>query len=206
MSMMWTRMPGQTWFASGVNFLLMWLAMMMAMMLPSALPTFLRTRRTAASLSVIAAGYFAVWLAVGAGIYVLGALFAAVATRWDSFSRVVPLLSGAALMGAGAFQFTRWKSAGLLRCRLPFGCIARCPERETNFGLGCKQGAACCLCCTGPTMILTVLGMMNPFVIIGVAIVIAAEKILPRPEIIARLVGIAAIVAGILVVIHSAQG
>ena len=197
MSMMWMRMQGQSWFASAVSFLLMWLAMMVAMMLPSALPTFLKTKRAPASLSVMAAGYFAVWLAVGAGIYVLGVLFAAVAMRWDSFSRVVPMLFGAAMIGAGTFQFTRWKSAGLLRCRSPFGCIASCPECETSFGLGCKQGAACCLCCTGPMIILIVLGMMNPFVMIGVAIVIAAEKILPRPEIATRLVGISAILVGV---------
>src|ERR1017187_10137520 len=39
MSMMWMRMPGQTWTISAAMFLLMWLAMMVAMMLPSALPT-----------------------------------------------------------------------------------------------------------------------------------------------------------------------
>ena len=52
--------------------------------------------------------------------------------RWDAFSRVVPMLSGAALIGAGAFQFTRWKLTGLLRCRSPFGCITSCPEREAS--------------------------------------------------------------------------
>src|SRR6266576_5743767 len=72
MSMMWMRMPGQTWFASATNFLLMWLAMMIAMMLPSALPTFLKTRRAAAALSLMAIGYFAVWLVSGVGIYALG--------------------------------------------------------------------------------------------------------------------------------------
>jgi hypothetical protein len=39
------------------------------------------------------------------------------------------------------------------------------------------------------------LGIMNPLVMIVVAIVIAAEKLLPRPAIIARLVGISAIIA-----------
>jgi predicted metal-binding membrane protein len=94
---------------------------------------------------------------------------------------------------------------GLLRCRSPFGCHSSCPEREASFGLGCKQGAACCVCCAGPMLILTVLGMMNPFVIIGVAIVIAAEKLLPRPEIIARCVGLAAIVAGVLMTAHNSN-
>ncbi len=193
MSMMWTRMPGQTWFASATSFLLMWLAMMVAMMLPSALPAFLSTRRGPASLSVIAAGYFAVWLAAGAGLYLIGVLVADAAMRWDSFSRVVPMLSGAALVGAGIFQFTRWKMTGLLHCR-----CSSCAEREASFLLGWKQGAACCLCCIGPMLILIVLGMMNPLMIIGVAIIIAAEKILPRPDVVARLVGISAIIAGVV--------
>src|SRR5262245_56714096 len=50
MSMMWMRMHGQTWFASAISFLLMWLAMMLAMMMPSALPMFLKAKRQWASI------------------------------------------------------------------------------------------------------------------------------------------------------------
>src|SRR5438034_9306705 len=72
MSLMWMRMHGQTWAASATSFLLMWLAMMVAMMMPSALPIFLNTRRslaeakaanTPAFLTLLASGYFTVWLA-----------------------------------------------------------------------------------------------------------------------------------------------
>jgi len=203
MSMMWMRMSGQTWFASATDFMLMWLAMMVAMMLPSALPTFLKTKRGPTALSVMATGYFAVWMAGGAGIYALGVLFAWAAMQWDSLSRAVPTLSGSALIAAGIFQFTRWKLAGLLRCRSPFGCATSCPEGEASFGLGCKQGMTCCFCCAAPMLILVVLGMMNPFVIIGVAIVIAAEKILPQPEFVARFVGLITIVAGVCLTIHT---
>jgi hypothetical protein len=38
-------------------------------------------------------------------------------------------------------------------------------------------------------------------VIIGVAIIIAGEKILPRPEIVARFVGILAVITGIVCLI-----
>jgi predicted metal-binding membrane protein len=200
MSMMWMPMPGQTWAASAASFLLMWLAMMVAMMLPSALPTFLKTERAPVSLSVMATGYFAVWLAVGVGIYALGVVFAAAAMRWELFSRAVPVLSGGALIAAGAFQWTRWKMTGLLRCRSPLGCVSVCPEGETDFRLGCKEGAACCLCCTAPMMMMIVLGMMNPFVMVSVAIIIAAEKLLPRPEIIARFVGLATVIIGIAII------
>jgi predicted metal-binding membrane protein len=206
MSMMWMRMPGQTWAASATSFLLMWLVMMLAMMLPSALPMFLNTRRALAEpraansrvfLILLATGYFAIWLAFGAGIYALGIAFAASAMRWEPFSRAVPVLSGALLIAAGAFQFTRWKMASLLRCRSSPGGVNVCPERETSLFLGCKQGAACCICCTAPMMMMLAFGMMNPLVMVGVALVIAAEKLLPRPGITARIVGIVALAAGI---------
>ena len=197
MSMMWMRMPGQTWFASAIGFLFMWLAMMVAMMMPSALPTFLKTRRQWASLCAITSGYFAIWLAAGLGIYALGVGFATVAMRSELFSRAVPLLLGASLIAAGAIQFTRWKMMHLLRCRSPFGCAISCPQRETSFRLGCKQGATCCVCCAAPMTIQLALGIMNPLAMIVVATVIAAEKLLPRPAIIARLVGISTIIAGV---------
>lgn len=118
--------------------------------------------------------------------------------RSELISRTVPLLLVASLTGAGAFQFTRWKMTHLLRCRSPFGCTASCPQNETSFRLGCKQGVACCVCCASPMTILLALGMMNPLVMIVVTIVIAAEKVLPWPEIVARSVGVAAIVLGVI--------
>lgn len=197
MSTMWMRMPGQTWAASVISFLLMWLAMMVAMMLPSALPTFLKTRRDWASLCYIASGYFAIWLAAGVGLYALGLAFAAIAMRSEPFSRAVPLVSGASLIAAGAIQFTRWKMTHLLRCRSPSGCASSSQE-ETGFRLGCKQGAACCLCCAAPMTIQLALGIMNPLVMIVIAMVIAAEKLLPQPAIVTRLVGVSAIIAGVM--------
>ena len=54
-------------------------------------------------------------------------------------------------------------------------------------------------------LILLALGMMNPLVIIVVAMVIAAEKLLPRPAIVARLVGIFAVAAGITIIARILQ-
>ncbi len=196
MSMMRMRMPGQTWFASVLSFVFMWLAMMVAMMMPAALPMFLKTRRRWPSLCFMAAGYFAMWLAAGIGIYLPGAGLATMAMRSESLSRAVPWLLGASLIAAGAMQFTRLKMTQLLRCRSPFGCAIACPRDETSFRLGCRQGAACCLCCLAPMTIQLTLGIMNPFVMLAIATIIAAEKLLPRPDIVARLVGLSAIIAG----------
>jgi predicted metal-binding membrane protein len=197
MSMMWMRMRGQSWGTSALSFLLMWLAMMVAMMLPSALPTFLKTRRPWASLCCMASGYFAIWAAAGVGIYAFGLAFASVVTRSESLSRAVPFFLSALLIAAGSIQFTGWKMTHLLRCRSPFGCATSCPQYESSFQLGCKQGAACCVCCAAPMTIQLALGVMNPLVMIAVAMIIAAEKLLPRPAIVARLVGISTIIAGV---------
>jgi Predicted metal-binding integral membrane protein len=198
MSMMWGRMRGQTWFGSAMSFLLMWLAMMVAMMMPSALPMFLKTKRSWASLCSMASGYFAIWLIAGVGVYLVGIVFAAMAMRLEWFSRAVPWLLGATLIASGAIQFTRWKMTHLLRCRSPFGCAISCPQYETGFRLGCQQGVACCVCCAAPMTVQLVLGIMNPVVMIGVAMVIAAEKLLPRPALVARFVGASTIVAGVV--------
>jgi len=205
MSMMWMRMQGQTWFASAVSFLLMWLAMMVAMMMPSVLPMFLKTRRRSASLCCMASGYFAIWLIAGLGIYALGMMYGIFTMQSELLSRAVPLLSGASLIAAGAIQFTRWKMIRLLRCRSTSGCAISYSGNETSFGIGCKQGLACCACCATLMAIQLVLGIMNLFVMVMTALVIAAEKLLPRPEITTRFIGIAAMFAGIIIVINWAM-
>jgi predicted metal-binding membrane protein len=203
MSMMWMRMPGQTWLTSGLNFLLMWIAMMIAMMMPSVFPTFVRTGWRLVSLCYMLVGYFAIWLAAGVVIYISGVIIATFAMQSIWFSHAIPILLGAMLIVAGAIQFSHWKMARLLRCRSSFGCaISSPPIHERSFQLGCKQGVACCLCCAAPMTIQLALGIMNPLLMIVIAMIIAAEKLLPRPEITGRLVGIAAIIAGIIMAIN----
>ena len=46
--------------------------------------------------------------------------------------------------------------------------------------------------------VLIVLGLMNPAVMIAIAVVIAAEKLMPKPELIARISGAAAVITGLL--------
>ena len=202
MSMMWMQMPGQSWFTSSLSFLVMWLAMMAAMMMPSALPMFLKTRRQWTSLCYMAAGYFTIWLVSGIGIYSLGISIAKETMRSEQFSRIIPLLLGIWLIAGGVIQFTKWKMKHLLRCRSSFGCAVSCPQLNTSYHIGCKQGIECCLCCIAPMTIQLAVGVMNPLVMIAVAIFITAEKLLPRPEITTRLVGFAALFAGFMTIIR----
>jgi len=202
MSMMFMRMPGQTWLLSALSFLLMWLAMMVAMMMPSVLPMFLKTRRPWRSLCYLASGYFTIWLIAGLVIYILAVAFNNAAMRSEFLSRAVFLLSGALLIATGIIQFTPWKMTHLLHCRSTSGCAVSCSQNVRSFRLGCKQGLTCCACCSALMISQLIIGIMNPFAMIIIAIVIAAEKLLPQPKLTTRFAGIIAIVAGIIMIIH----
>ena len=202
MSMMWMRMPGETWLASFLSFILMWVTMMVAMMIPSALPMFLKTKQQWNFLCYTALGYFSVWLLAGVGVYVMTMQIAKITMQSGALSHAVPLLSGTILIFAGTYQFTRLKITNLLHCRSQFGCAISTINRETSFQLGCKQGIVCCICCSGLMIVELILGIMNPIVMAAVAIAITAEKLLPKPEIIVRFVGVVAIIAGIVIIIN----
>lgn len=202
MSMMWMPMPGYTWIGSAAMFLLAWLVMMVAMMLPSALPMLLNIRRPSTrnfeALALFAAlGYFFVWTIIGALVYTLGVTYALEAMHLDWLSRLTPALSGVMLIVAGIIQFTPWKIAALRRCRAPdCGTLLDGTTPHRGWRYGFRQGMSCAICCTPPMLALLVLGAMNLAAMLMIAAVIAAEKLLPRPELIARIFGVVALIIG----------
>lgn len=208
MSMMWMRMPGQSWPAAGAAFVAMWVAMMSAMMLPSALPMLLLYRRVlnfrgaarvALATWAVGAGYFAVWTGFGVGAYALGIVVNQAAMRAEAFSRAIPIVSAAALVTAGVYQLTPWKTACLRHCRDPMYLMAEHLGRRgwrDAFSLGLHHGAFCAGCCWGLMLVQLELGVMSVGAMVLVATVIAAEKLLPTGVLVARAVGVVAIVAG----------
>ena len=202
MSMMWMPMPGQGWPASIAMFLLMWLVMMVAMMLPSAAPMLLRFR-PGGTAALVACGYFAVWLLVGLGVYALGAAWALSAMRWVVLSRGAPALAGAMLILAGGFQLSRFKAAGLDRCRAPAGrgAATAAPRGTAALREGIRRGLSCVLCCAGPMLALLALGVMSLPAMLAVAVVIASEKLLPEPRSVVLATGWLGVVAGATIVL-----
>ena len=79
MSMMWMRMPGQTWSGAAASFVGMWVVMMVAMMLPlvpnavalpRGVPASTRWPRHSDWLTVlVGAAYFLVWAMFGASCF-----------------------------------------------------------------------------------------------------------------------------------------
>ncbi len=193
MSMMWMRMPGQSWAGAGAMFMGMWVAMMVAMMLPSAVPMLQRHCGTWGTTWLVAAGYFFVWSAAGVAVYLPGVILGMAAMRWESVSRAVPYLTAAAVLGAGILQFTPWKWQALSRCR----CGEKCGESKSAWTRGIECGLCCVTSCFGPTLILLALGMMNPVVIGIITVLIAMEKLLPEPKYVVRGAGVLAVIWGV---------
>jgi predicted metal-binding membrane protein len=214
MSMAWMRMPGQTWSAAAGVFLGMWTLMMVAMMLPSLVPSLSSYRRSIpglarsrlAGLTIVAgAGYFAVWVALGVCIYLLGIALAVAEMQWEALARIVPLASGAALVLGGWVQLSAWKAGQLGRCR-SFVRPSASTDAHGAWRVGLHLGVRCVLCCSGLMTVLLVLGVMDLRVMAIVAAVITLERLAPGAEQIARAAGVVIIGAGVLLVARALAG
>jgi predicted metal-binding membrane protein len=213
MSMAWMRMPGQTWFEAAASFSGMWIVMMPAMMLPSVTPTLWRYREAVGGTTkcpdrltaLVGLGYFFVWALVGPAIYPLGVALAAEEMAKPPLARAVPVLVGAVMLAAGAFQFTAWKAYHLACCREspkhnhPLPATAASAWRHgLCLGLHCSYG------CAGMTAILLVSGVMDLRAMAAVTAAITAERLAPDGERVARAFGAVAAAAGSFLIARAA--
>src|SRR4051812_7564996 len=214
MSMMWMRMPGQTWPDAAASFLAMWIVMMTVMMLPSLVPMLHRYRaaigttgaaRAAALTTVVGAGYVFVWAALGLAIFPPGAALMTIAMRQPALARAVPIAIGLVVAIAGALQFTAWKARHLACCREAPGPGRTLPaDAGTAWRHGLRLGLHCSCCSAGPTAILLVLGMMDPRVMAVVTAAITVERLVPSGARAARAVGALAVAAGLFAIVRAA--
>jgi predicted metal-binding membrane protein len=212
LSLMWTRTCGESWLGAAAAFLAMWSAMMLAMMLPALIPVLWRYRRafgrTAADAAnrltaLVGAGYFAVWVLLGAAIFPLGAALAVIELQQPILSRAAPLAAGAVVLIAGAIQFTAWKSDHLACFRdAPGHSLPADAAAALRHGL--RLGLHCSACSAGLTAILLVSGMMDLRVMAVVTAAITLERLAPAGEATARLIGAVACTAGFLSIAHAA--
>jgi predicted metal-binding membrane protein len=218
MAMAWMRMPGESWFGAGATFVTMWLTMMITMMLPSTLPMLLLYRRVvhfrgeahpAVLVWSMAAAYFLVWTLFGLAAYAVGVTVAQASMRSEAVSRAVPVAAGAALIAAGLYQLTPWKHICLKHCRDPLGVVAqhlRPGGWRGALRLGTRHGLFCTGCCWALMVMQLVVGVMNLGAMVGLAAVIALEKLTRRGELLARVVGMAAVLAGGFYVLRAVHG
>lgn len=204
MSMAWMRMPGQSWVDAGAAFLGMWTVMMVAMMLPSLLPMLRRYRaavRDPAGMGrltiLVAAGYYFVWAVLGAVIFPVAALLAALQMQIPALARAVPILGGVIILIAGMLQFTAWKARRLACCRqAPRLAQPWRADASAAWRHGLRLGLQCVYCCAGLTATLLVIGVMELRVMALVTAAITLERLAPRGERIAQITGAVILAAG----------
>lgn len=200
-------MPQRIWSGAAAGYLGMWMAMMVPMMLPSLVPMLSRYRRSVRGADgirlhgltvLVAVGYFAVWAAVGAVVYVAGVGVGAIEARWGSAAHWLPLAAGAMLLVAGGVQLTAWKARQLALCREGSKCS--CPPAPNALGAwrhGLGLGVRCGICCGSLMLALLAIGMMNLVAMAAVALAISAERLAPAPLRVARVAGVAIVVVGV---------
>ena len=167
-------------------FLGAWTLMMAAMMLPSISPlTSLYTRTMRGHrmrrISLLAAGYLAVWAAAGMLAFALATAAEHLADAAPGWAEAVAI---ATCVACGIYQLTPAKERCLQHCRTPLGHLLRYtswrgPLLDTRVGL--DHGAWCLGCCWALMLLLVTFGVMNVFAMVVLAAVIVIEKVLvPR--------------------------
>jgi predicted metal-binding membrane protein len=217
MDMSGMNMPGmvmldtQRWGGIDVLFLLvMWAVMMVAMMVPSATPmifafltvnqTRSATNRQLVPVGIFLLGYLSVWTAYSAvatlaewGLHQAALLSTTMAsTSWA--------LNGGLLIAAGVFQLTPLKRACLQGCRSPLSFLMS-EWREGAAGafvMGLRHGAYCLGCCWVLMALLFVAGVMNLLWVAVIALLVMAEKVLPKGEVLGYIVGAGLVAAGVV--------
>jgi predicted metal-binding membrane protein len=212
-------MPG-TWTPSYALLMFsMWWLMMIAMMLPSAAPLVLlhaavnrkglaRTGdaepsapspRIRSATTAFIAGYLVMWGALS---------LVAVVAQWalergELLSAMMVStsrgLGSGLLLAAGLWQLTPLKTACLRHCRSPASFLSAHwrPGVGGAFRMGIEHGVFCLGCCWFLMALLFYGGVMNLLWIIGLALFVLAEKVMPAGVAFGRITGLLLIVWGV---------
>jgi predicted metal-binding membrane protein len=178
----------------------MWAVMMVGMMLPSATPMVLafatiggqRTEAPFTRTALFVLGYVAVWTAYSAVATLAQWGLHAAALLSHARGATSPLLGGAFLLAAGAFQFTRLRDACMSQCRSPVGFLLT-QWRPGPWGaliMGVRHGAYCVGCCWVLMSLSLVLGVMNLVWMAVLTAFMLVEKVAPANETVSRAAGL----------------
>jgi predicted metal-binding membrane protein len=159
-------------------FVVLWVVMMAAMMLPGAAPAAVRRARAIGGVRAVPlfmGSYLAVWMLVGLAVYGLYRPHGSVA-------------AGVAAIAAGAYELTPLKQ----RCR------RRCRD---GVGSGFEFGLYCVGSSIGLMLILVALGVMSIAWMSVVAVLVLAQKFVPRKAAFDGPLALAIIGLGVLIII-----
>ena len=183
----------------------MWQVMMVAMMTPAVMPWVGAYARLVGGAGrgqlmpslAFAGGYFAIWLLYSVAAS-LGQLLLA-GLDLLGMSGAPPLVAGAVLVAAGAFQFTPLKRSCLSHCRNPLSyLLARWIDGPAGgFRLGAAHGAYCVGCCWMLMLTGFAVGLMNLAWMAVLTVMVAIEQGAPGGVWLGRLFGAALVAWGV---------
>ncbi|MEH6450622.1 MAG: DUF2182 domain-containing protein [Oleispira sp.] len=206
--------PVVQWDSADIAMLfLMWAVMMAGMMLPSVVPVILlvdrvnqkRKQRNSPYTQTLyfVLGYLMVWT-----FYSLMITF----VQWGlhHLALLSPMMvsankffSGALLIIAGLYQWSPLKQRCLQLCRSPLSIITT-QWKEGIMGaitMGVKHGQYCLGCCWFLMAILFVTGVMNLKWILVLTVLVMVEKLVPKGELVSKLIGAILICLGLAYII-----
>jgi len=187
-------------------FIPMWGGMMAAMMLPAVAPVamlYSRTIRTnrAVRVSLFVAGYLVVWTVAGAPAYYLLRVVDHLAEGSDTALRNIAVVT---LLATGAYQLSPFKARCLRHCRSPLAQLLhygnmKGPLRDLKVAV--HHAGYCLGCCWALMAVFVAFGVMNVWVMIGLAAIVSAEKVLRSGELIGRVAGVVFVALAALVLL-----
>ena len=192
----------------------MWAVMMAGMMMPSATPTILLHARIArqaearhkpfAATGWFAAGYLLAWSVFSLLAAGLQAALHRAALLTPMLASSSGLLGGGLLIAAGLYQLSSLKYHCLTHCRAPLQFIQQHGGFKARpaaaLALGFRHGLYCVGCCGALMLLLFVGGVMNILWIAALSILVLLEKVMSDGRNVSRLVGLALIIAGLVLI------
>ncbi|HZU12638.1 MAG TPA: DUF2182 domain-containing protein [Chloroflexota bacterium] len=190
-----------------------WGVMMAAMMLPSALPMMLLYRRVSGGTNqgasipttgLFVLGYLIVWTALGVPLYLGKQALAREFNHDPRLGALAPYGVGVILVMAALYQFTRLKAACLRTCRSPLAFLMehwRAGARGA-LPLSVEHALYCVGCCWGLMAVLVVAGAMGIVWASTIALLVFAEKLLPRGRLTGGAAGVLLLALGAAVLLH----
>jgi predicted metal-binding membrane protein len=194
--------------ADGLAYVTAWTVMMAAMMLPSALPmiglytAMQRSAKTwvrkATRVTLFTGVYLGLWAATCVPIYLGSVALAALTPNALAYA-----IAGV-LVAAGIFQMSRLKQVCLRHCRSPLGFLLG-HWREGwrgSLAMGLAHAVYCLGCCWALMLVLVVAGAMGVAWVLLIAAAVAVEKLFPRGEWMAWVIGAALVLLGAAVALR----
>lgn len=203
--------------------LAMWWLMMIAMMLPGAAPMVLLhaavtrnglpfdtaavpgpgpgpgSRYLVKTTAAFVGGYIVVWGGFSLVAVIVHWLLEHEALLSPMMTSTSRLLGSGLLLAAGLWQLTPLKTVCLRHCRSPVGFVSTHwrPGIGGAIRMGIDHGVFCLGCCWFLMALLFYAGVMNLIWIIGLAVLVLAEKLLPAGVAFGRVTGLLLIGWGI---------